>query len=146
MPLLLEVLLLTDSGIRMLRLPYRLDELADESRSDVAELGSCSLGEPFFEHQLDDLLQLDTAELVLLDLPLPPPLVVELKGKLVHDDLALLPLLLAATLQLHDRARMPQLVVTFVCGIATAHRSRLGSEACSQLGGELAKLQELFLA
>ena len=102
MPLLLEVLLLTDSGIRMLRLPYRLDELADESRSDVAELGSCSLGEPFFEHQLDDPLQLDATELVPLDLPLPPPLVVELESELLRCHLSQLPLLLAAPLQLLD--------------------------------------------
>ena len=105
MALLLLVLLLTDGSVRMLRQPYCLDELADESRSDVAETGYSSLSEPFLEHQLHDPLQLDATELVLPDPPLPPLLFVELEGKLITGNLELRTLLLAASLKLRDRAR-----------------------------------------
>ena len=105
MALLLLVLLLADGSVRMLRQLYRLDKLAYESRSDVAELGCSNLSEPFLEHQLHDPLQLDATELVLPDPPLPPLLFVELEGKLALSYLELLTLLLAASLKLHGRAR-----------------------------------------
>ena len=105
MVLLLLVLLLVDGSVRMLRQLYRLDKLAYESRSDVAELGCSNLSEPFFKHQLHDPLQLEATELVLPDPPIPPLLFIELEGELITGNLELLTLLLAASLKLRDRAR-----------------------------------------
>ena len=130
----------------MLRQLYRLDKLAYESRSDVAELGCSNLSEPFLKHQLHDPLQLEATELVLPDPPIPPLLFIELEGELITGNLELLTLLLAAPLKLRDRAREIQRFCNIVVDVGLLQSSRLGSEACSELGCKLAVFEQLFLA
>ena len=51
--------------VGMLRESYRLDEIANERRFDIAQPSHLDLADAFLEHKLGDLLKLHGSELVL---------------------------------------------------------------------------------
>ena len=130
----------------MLRESYRLDQIADERWLDIAQLGHLDLADTLLEHELDDLLQLHGAELVLRQFAPPLLLAACFVGQLCVALVLVAAVLLAASVQLeHGSWELDLFIVDCATCCCLEHRC-LSLEASSKLRGQYAVLVELFLA
>ena len=144
--LLPDLALLREHGVRIVCEPYCLDEVANEGRRNVAELGCFGLAEALLEDKLGNLLQLSSAELVLRLLSPLLAVTAYLKGEHGRALFALLELFLAASVQVQDGGRQLEFLNIVGAVSCSVDRLRLRHEIHPQPSSQRRVVTQLFLA